>query len=334
MATVNRFTQFKPAQYTPYSLQEMMLAPQYMRQQHDAMLESYGAADTQIAQTDYNPIHADVAGAEQQRLFNLVNEQVDFLNNEGFNPASKAKLINLNKEYQRSISPTGVLGRAAAAKASIDESKKASEQAVLAANFSGEDFQRNWANHMQEYIDKYEATGEIANMETLLPPRYVDAEGKFMEYASAAGYDADSFMNGEYKIVTDDPRGVYVLNTKTGRQEKTNDKNLVALVDYFKTQASDPNSDLSKSVAFQNKDMDTVLKGLGFLSDAATIKDVNTVSETSANSFKAAKNTNMGGAPIIATSKSYIKEDMPTNNYAQLLEESSKLENLWVMLNS
>jgi hypothetical protein len=113
---VNRYTNYQPAKYTPRTLQELMIAPAYMIQQHDTADERIALAQTALAQVDNLDLHDPVVQQEQQRLNQQLQQQAEMLNSEGFNSSTKGNFLRFNKDYQGSIGPNGLLGQSIEAK--------------------------------------------------------------------------------------------------------------------------------------------------------------------------------------------------------------------------
>ena len=120
MGAVNRYSNIQPARYTPRTLQELMVAPSYMREQHNQLDESRGALEASLAQVDPLAVHSDLAKRKQQELYDQMNQQAEQLASKGFTPTSKSDFIRLNKQYQQEVGPTGSLGKIQAAKKAME----------------------------------------------------------------------------------------------------------------------------------------------------------------------------------------------------------------------
>lgn len=272
MAEVNRYTQIQGPRYNPRTLQELMVAPMYKRQQHDELLNNSSLMDSALVNVDPLDIHADVATKEQQRLQEQMKQQVDLLNSEGFTPSSKSKFMDLNKQYQQSIAPTGVLGRIGAAKQALAEARKAHFDAAKEAKQSSADAMRNWQMHEQAYKDEFAKTGKITPIGQLGAPTKVDYIAQGMDIFKSAGFTEKDIARGLSNFVTQDPvNGSYIINEETRKGGKYNTKALQAGLDLFNMQLSDPNSEIRQSLAYQGKDPNNVLKELELLAQSRVI---------------------------------------------------------------
>lgn len=268
MPTINRYTDIQPARYNPMSLQELMLVPQYKRTQHDNLLEAGSALNEGLLQADPLDIHSDAVRAEQERIGNSIQSQVDLLAKEGFNPNSKQAFFDLNKQYNQAISPTGLLGKANIAKKTLLANKKAHIDAAVKEGFSMDEALMNWQKHEQKYIDEYKATGEIQEIGSLGNPKYVDYLDEATKIFKDAGFTERDLAGGMIsQIVTTDPRGQYILNTGGGKITRNNIDQLQDAVDWLNNNISNPNSEIGKSIAYQGKDPNQVLQEIGNLAN-------------------------------------------------------------------
>ncbi len=266
MATVNRYTNIEPAKYNPMSLQELMLAPSYKRNQHDKLLENSETIDTELAKVDPLDIHAEAAAKERQKILDGVNNQVELLNRDGFNNNSKSNFMKLNREYKNALSPTGSLGKINAAKQALNTAKKAHIDQAIEEGFSPEEAQMNWQQHEQSYIDEYKATGEVTPISNLSSPKYVDYITEANNIFKAAGLTERDLAGGSIsRIITTDPRGQYILNEGGGKITKTNRPHLEEAIKWLNNNINNPNSDLGKSIAYQGKSPSQVLSEIGNL---------------------------------------------------------------------
>jgi len=218
MATVNRYTQLQPARYNPRSLQEMMVAPSYMREQHDALDLGRAELETQLAQVDPLSIHGDLAKAEQERLYNQMSKQADTLAKQGFTQTSKSDFIRLNKDYQQSIGPTGMLGKINAAKIAAETQKAEILNNAVQQGHDPQESQKRideaYANYEQDFVD----TGKVENFKAQLPPKYQDLMEDIQKMKVMAGTTVETEKGEEgYDISVDPTTGMLVATTNSGQ---------------------------------------------------------------------------------------------------------------------
>jgi hypothetical protein len=265
MATVNRYTQLSTPRYSPMSLQELMIAPAYKRQQHDSMSESIANTETQLAQIDPLDIHSDVAKAEQQRLYDQLNKQSELLAREGFNNTSKSDILRLNKDYQTTVGPTGILGKAQLAKQSLNKEKENYIANATKLGYSPEVAGQNWDEHVKQYSDNFKQSGNISTIDSLYAPNYKDPATELKSLLKDAGMSSSDIATIGSNIIFDETKGSYVLTSKARESFGNNTKQLEAAVDYMNNQVLNPNSEVGMSIRHSRKDPDSVLKELSGL---------------------------------------------------------------------
>ena len=327
MARANRFTTITPGNYNPMSLQELMLAPSYKRSEHDKLLESAAVLDTELAKVNPLAVHNDAARQEQERLYNNIQEQVELLNNEGFNPSSKSAFLKLHKDYQQSISPTGRLGRINAAKEALEANKAAYLESQSQQGGSMEAALQNWMDFERDYVNRFVETGEVVPIGQKFAPKYYDYLSEFQKLAAAAGVTGTDILRGDGDIVQDQ-LGNYVVNTETRQGGTSNREQLEALANWMNNLVNNPNSDAYKSIIHERKSPESVLNELAGMQDIFTKETTIDHSKKSYGSFTARKdNSDRKGDIFISdilqgTEMGVLAEDSPLNN----VNEFSKME--------
>ena len=284
MGQVNRYTRIQPERYNARSLQETMMAPQYMRQQHDAIDSKIADTETALAQIDPLDVHSDVARMEQQKLYDQLTSQAEKLTAEGFNPSSKSDFMRLNKKYQQAISPTGKLGRIQTAKKTLGENKARYLENAINDGYSPEQAQINWGNHVQKYNDKFIESGKVSNIEDLGAPNYFDyiEEGKSL--FREAGITGTDVTTGGGRIVQDE-LGNYVVNGEHRDFSENNKLQLQSAVDFLNNRILNKNSDANKSIIHQGKTAEGVINELAGLSDVYIKDKTGSVDKNSLGSY-------------------------------------------------
>lgn len=288
MARVNRYTQIQPGNYNPMSLQELMLVPAYKRNEHDKLLEAASTIETGIAQADPLALHNEVARKEQERLYNNINKQVDLLNSEGFNPSTKSQFLKLNKDYQQSISPTGMLGRINEAKKVLNQNKNSYIENATKMGYSPEAILANWQDFENKYIEDFTKNGNVQNIGNLMAPNYYDYIEEGQKLFKEAGISASDITTGSGTIVSD-KKGQYVVNSKNRKVNENNIKQLQAAVDFLNNRILNPNSDAHKSIIHQRKTPEQAIKELTGLADVYVKSKTGSDTSSSTNSFSPAK---------------------------------------------
>ena len=225
--TINAYSQPTRARYNPRTLQDQMIAPMYMREQHNALDESRAALEGQIAQQDGMAEHDAVLQAEQAKLYAELQAQGDTLEREGFSPSARSNFLRFNKEYQTAVGPKGNLGKIAAAKAAFDQERSELLKNGTTMGYGPDQIQLQIDAARKQYGLDFAETGEIKNMDMPMPAKFqdLDADIKGMK-AQLGSVTTQRFKDGTYEIINDDT-GIHILNTKTQAKLKgTNAQNI------------------------------------------------------------------------------------------------------------
>jgi len=212
MGSVNRYTNIQAAKYTPRTLQELMMVPQYKREQHTGIEDQIAATETALAQMDPLDIHSERARMEQQKLYDQMTQQAETLGREGFTQTSKSDFGRLNKQYQQAISPTGDLGKMQIAKKAYEAEKAAGVKNMITAGYSPSDAEAKWKSHSKEYKDKFIVDGEVSNIGGLYAPNYKNAVTEFRAMAKELEVDTEDLGDLTSNIVRSPDGSSYVLN--------------------------------------------------------------------------------------------------------------------------
>lgn len=289
MAVVNRYTQRTPPRYTPRTLQELMIAPQYKRQQHTAIEDNMAGVEAGLAQVQSLPFMEDAAKQEQQRLYDEIVNQADILNTEGFNPAAKSRFMKLNRDYQQTMSPTGKLGKIQGAATAYTKAREAHIKNAIDADWSESDAIRNWGRHAAEYEERFKATGEVLPIGALGAPKYVDYLDEFKDLLLDAGYTEEDLAQGKFSEIVNSKDGKYILTKGGGTSVKTNAEGLLRAERWMNSNLANPSSDVYRSLEYAGKTPDSVMGELqGLASVYLDTSTSNNYSETFSN-WKSAK---------------------------------------------
>lgn len=233
MATVNRYTQYQPTRYNPRSLQEMMMAPQYMRTRHDAADQGLAELRALSANIYNDPIHDELVGKELDRIDTMIGEQAELLASEGFNNSRTRSLLNLSSDFQSSVGPRGILGKAMAWKDQREAEDAKANQIALQMNYSQDIFDKQRALAYEEAKRRFEETGEITPYEAPSAPEFLDLQDSIDDAIKMMGPEVlQHIQNNGYGIdVVADPAGNPIIGLvnksgvliKEGTDNKVND---------------------------------------------------------------------------------------------------------------
>jgi hypothetical protein len=288
----NRYTKLSTSTFDPMSFQEQLFLPKYMREQHDSQNVAMSELDSGIAKSDPLGVHSDIASKEQQRLYEQITTQRDKLANEGFTQNAKNELLRLNKEYQSSISPTGVLGKANASKAAYTKNfQEYMKDATEKKKWSREQALTNWTKFEQNYTG-FDSEGGISNIGQLGAPTKVNLMDKLKDVKSILGEQVvREIASGNFSFNRQDDGSLAIVNRSGRRIETSNTPNITSAMKMINSELSDPNSEWVKSIQFEGVNPENIASqitsGLG-----AMVK--NKVSDTIKEniSFKGVQNLN------------------------------------------
>ncbi len=108
---MNRYTQLSPSQFSPLSLEEIMLVPSMKRKQHDDILAKQEILRGELAKVDPLDVHLDEAVKLREEMNNKLTAQAEQLANSGIDPNTQGQFLALNREYQNLTGPTGRIGQ-------------------------------------------------------------------------------------------------------------------------------------------------------------------------------------------------------------------------------
>lgn len=264
----NRYTKLSTSTFDPMSFQEQLFLPKYMREQHDSQNVAMSELDSGIAKSDPLGVHSDIASKEQQRLYEQITIQRDKLANEGFTQNAKNELLRLNKEYQSSISPTGVLGKSNAAKQQFEIEKK-QYLAQASKDYGPEQAGINWNKHAEKYKEGFDGK-TISNIDSYYAPKYKDVIKEAATLFDKAGITSSDITGlSSSNIITNDPNnpGSYILTTKGKRTITGNNRDtLQSALDFINETVNNKDSDEYKSLMHQGKDPKQILEEVSKLS--------------------------------------------------------------------
>jgi len=267
MAVVNRYTKTQNTPYTPRTLQELMLVPQYKRQQHDLLTAAREEYSTALTKATGDATHGDRLAEEKQKLFDKMDAQRESLESEGFSQSAKSDFIRFNKEYQSAIGPDGAIGKIGAAQVALEKEKTQYINGAIAAGFPPDSAAKNWEAYKQKWSNEFAETGDIKNIDSLFAPKYHDHVAEFEKRLTSVGYSMETLYNdlGTSTIEkTED--GTYILTKKGYKKYGSNAKNIQAALSHMTKQINTPGTGIRKSLDHEGKTPQTALQeieGLG-----------------------------------------------------------------------
>ena len=274
MSVINRYNRpTQGAQYNPLSLQEIMMVPLLKRQQHDELLNNLATTQSGVAQVDPLDLHSEAAIAEQSRIEQALQRQIDEVATTGITGKLKSDFMKLNADYQKAMSPTGTLGKIQNAKAKFDEYRDTYIANATQLGYGATEAADNWRDHSGIYEEEFRRTGKISEIDQLYAPNYWNVVDEFNALAEKRGFNSEDISTITSNIV-DNGQGTYIL-TKKGREALKDDKeNLDAVERWINSNLNNPNSDAMRSITHQRKTKEDALSEIAGLSEVYRTKEV------------------------------------------------------------
>ena len=256
MAIVNRYSNLQPARYTPRTLQELMVAPSYMRGQHNQLDEAREGLGAELAKVDPLLVHSELAKKRQAELYDKMSKQAEELATKGFSPTSKTDFIRLNKEYQQEISPMGELGKINAAKQVYAKNfQDYIEDATKNKKWSRETAIDNWNKFEKANYTGFDSQGKVTNIGQFGAPEKIELTQKLKDTKALLGEQVvKELAAGNFKVARQEDGSLMVVNQNGRRIETSNARNIQSAMKMLASELSDPNSAWNKSIQFEGID--------------------------------------------------------------------------------
>lgn len=275
MAT-NRYSNGTVAKFNPLSFQELSAAPLMQRQKHDQLIAQQEMLRQGLAKVDPLDVHMNEALNVKSGIENKLRSQAELLSKEGINPNTQGEFLALNREYQNLVSPTGRLGQINAAKQVYAKNfNDYLEDAQKTKGWSRERALANWNKFSKQYTG-FEGD-KISNIGQLGAPKYIDVAERVQNYAKEAGMTSQEFARSSGALSFDSSGNRFVVNSNSKNLTSSNVNQLNQVAQLLNRELSDPNSEVRRSVEFDEQNPNTVMQNV--ISQLGIYKDVKTSSE-------------------------------------------------------
>lgn len=258
---MNRYSSYTPSAYSPMTMQEIMLVPLAMREQHNKAQQQISAEEAELAKINALPVHTDEAKQRKEYLQSRIQALSSDLANQGFNNVTTGNILKLNREVTDEFSPQGRLGKINNAYSTYMKNLEEFKKSVADKDWSQNEFNLNWNKHINQY-QGYDEKGDITNIDSLMAPEKVTIENKWKELSAIMGDSkmASDILTGGATI-TQGPNGsALITSTKTGQKIAYNNPQVVAALRQIQGELNDPTSDLSKSRIFAGQSVEKALQ--------------------------------------------------------------------------
>ena len=264
---MNRYTQLSPSQFSPLSLEEIMLVPSMKRKQHDDLLAKQEFLRGELAKVDPHEKYFNEAVQERQRLNDQLLAQSEQLAKEGVTSNTQSQFLKMNRDYQDSTSPTGKLGMINQHKKDVAATEKEYRDLAIKMgippSISEHWIQQAMDNHMKK-TPLYDENGRVIpfKIDKNLVEK-VDINKDFSDEAAKLGFTTTGEDNIWSNIVTSpDGRYTYVNKTGSGNKDTDNVANINALVNYMNAKVNDPSSKEGQWIDYARLNKQSLLDSL------------------------------------------------------------------------
>ena len=220
---MNRYSQITPSQFSPLSLQEIMITPTMQRQKHDQLIAQQEMLRQGLAKVDPLDVHMNEALNVKSGIENKLASQAELLGREGVNPNTQGEFLALNREYQNLIAPTGRLGQINAAKQVYAKNfNDYLEDAQKNKGWSRERALANWNQFSKQYTG-FEGD-KISNIGQLGAPKKVEVMDVLKDVKGLLGEQVVGEMRASGYSFQPSPDGGMVMVDRSGRRIETSNR--------------------------------------------------------------------------------------------------------------
>lgn len=254
---MNRFDNGSVSAYNPMSMQEIMLVPLAMREQHNNVQKDIQAQQSELDKINALPVHTEEAKQRKDYLLNRINSLSSDLANKGFSNGMTDNVIKLNREVKDEFSPTGRLGQINNAHSTYFKELESFKKSNEDKKWSQQEFDLNWNKHLNQYKG-YDEKGNITTIGSLSAPEKRTIQDEWEQVSKIIGDSkiATDIIKGTSDIVPGPNGSVMTINRKTGNKVSYNNPQVVAGLTSIYTKLNDPTSDLSKAREYAGRSVE------------------------------------------------------------------------------
>jgi len=284
---INAFSQpLQPARFNPLSFQELSFAPIALRERHDAMLNAQDELLNQLNNIEIPNEYFTEIEAERQGFRDEISKMADRINSKGVgNLSIMSDFRNLRNKYNKAVSLTGNIGRAAKLNQVLKATQDQYTKFGMQQGQSPENIQMNWQKELQNYLGQLpkqlsQHQGQLPDFNPTYAPKYLDLAQHSKQYADLMGKIEDSW--GRVRMepnFAEDPttREKRLLNYTVYNEQGqviSNDENINRLNELIKQDVLDPSSLLNQNLRYRG------INPTDYLSRIDTISDMMKVNST------------------------------------------------------
>lgn len=289
---INRFSNLQqPERFSPLSFQELSFAPITLRDREDTILNQQDELLNTLNNIEVPDIYQDQFKSESDKYRSKIEQMAKQLQSEGAgNLNILGEFRNLRNDFNKSISKTGNIGRAAMVQADIDSNKDAFYKFAIDQGWGNnpELIDQKWQEELEKYkknlpTDLNKFSGRIPEMMPSQAPKNVDLAEEMTKLSKIIGENAEalkdfSLVPGPIDPETGKPTNFIIVNSEG--QEVTNVPQLNSLKNYIEKQVFDSSSGLNAALRFRGMSPEDFL---GQVDDLVNV--MSSVKQVSGNSY-------------------------------------------------
>lgn len=218
----NRYTEITPSQFNPLSLQEIMMAPMMKKQQHDAASAQMAAIKDGLLKVDPLDVHLTEANQLRNDMSARLDAQAKELATKGINSNSQANIIDLNRQYQNLVAPTGRIGQINAAKPVYLAERKAYLENAEKNDIPQQAALLNWEQYARGKYTGYDENKNIKTINSYGAPSKQNLQDDIKYYNTILGDTEKGSAASGYRIVQREDGSMVFQDRKGQRTTKTN----------------------------------------------------------------------------------------------------------------
>lgn len=256
---INRFNQLQaPARFNPLSFEEASFAPLALREREDTLLNQQDELLNQLNNISVPDIYQEQFENEKQGFIDEINNLSNKITSEG---AGNLNILgdfrNLRNKYNKSVSASGNIGRAANAQENINKVKDQYFKLALEQGFNAATINERWQEELEKYKgglpnDLSKFNGNLPDFNPNYAPKNIDMTSEVQKLASLVKSSKKSSGNFSFRPNRDNTGQIinYTVVNQQG-EEITNDPNVNALKSYMQERILNPNSELNQVLQFK-----------------------------------------------------------------------------------
>lgn len=224
---INRYSNISTSQFDPLSLQEILSVPLYKQAEFDKLATEQQALKT--LPVDPLDVHTQRAMQLKNEFETKMDQQALDLAKTGDFTKGRNAFLNLKRDYDNLVSPTGEVGRINnAKKVYFDNMKEYLEDATKNKGWSRERALYNWQNKFANQYTGFDSNNQISNIGNYGAPKKIELMDVLKDVKGLLGEQVVNEMKSSgYSFAPAPNGGVVMVDRKGSRVVTSNKPNLI-----------------------------------------------------------------------------------------------------------